>query len=295
MKKGVVIALCAAVVAIGAGGAWWWLGRDRVSSPDTSARETSLSPAQRAERAERIKQSIARRRELWREASYVDIRQTAIDGDQVAQRRLSEVYEDCHMLDVSMNRTLLLLSNLAQGSPRFEPTVSAILRDRVRLCAQAQADSAKNPALAEYWLHRSAKSGDAVSEMRYFSRSVPKLSHSQYQYFIDKARTSGDPDAIFELSLLLPKLDGQWPDPVQAPAFEGTTAEQAWILAACRAGYDCARGSRLMNLICLSTLSCAQSSFEGFLSESGGDPAQRARRQQQLTLIEGIILSPKAK
>jgi hypothetical protein len=294
MKKGVVIALCVAVLAIGAGGVWW-AGRDRVPAKSAAAAPKAvLSPAQRAERTERIKQFIAHRRQLWREASYIDIRQAAIDGDLVAQRRLSEIYEDCRMLGGSMNRTLLLLSKLAQGSPRFAPTVAAILHDRGRLCVQAEVDLAKNPTAAEYWLHKSAKSGDPVSEMRYFSRSVPKLSQTQYQYFIDKARVSGDPDMIFELSLLLPKLDGRWPDPVQAPAFEGPTAEQAWVLAACRAGYDCARGSRLMNLICLSTLSCAQPSFEGYLSESGSDPAQSAQRQRQLALIENAILAPKA-
>lgn len=299
MKKSVVIALCVAVIVLGAGGAWWWMGRDRgLPSPSSSSTpgvvNTAVSPAQRAQRTERINQSIAHRRRLWREASYIDIRQAAIDGDLVAQRRLSEVYEDCRMFDVSMNRTLVMLSNLAKGNPRYAPTVSGMLGDRARLCVQAEADLAKNPGAAEYWLHRSAKSGDAVSEMRYFSRSVPKLSQTQYQYFIDKARTSGDPDAIFELSLLLPKLDGKWPDAIQGTAFEGGTAEQAWILAACRAGYDCARGSRLMNLVCLSTLSCAHSSFEGYLDESVSDPAQRALRQQQLAVIESSILTPKA-
>ena len=294
MKKGVLIALCVVVAAV-AGGVWWVV-RDK-DAPKTvgEAVATGPSAAESAARAERIKQSTARYRHLWRDASYIEIRQAAMDGDLVAQRRLSEVYEDCIVLNGAMRRSLGLLAQLANGNPRFEATVVGIFRDKNRLCVQAQADLARNPAAAEFWLHKSAKSGDIVSEMRYFSRSVAKLSHTQYQYFIDKIRVSGDPAAIFELSLLLAKLDGRWPDATQAPAFEGSAAEQAWVLAACRAGYDCTRGSRLMNVICLTMLSCAQPDYERHLAELGSDPALRAARQQKVVLIEANILAPRSK
>ena len=294
MKKGVLIALCVVIAAV-AGGVWWMV-RDK-DAPKTvgEAVATGPSAAESAARAERIKQSTARYRHLWRDASYIEIRQAAMDGDLVAQRRLSEVYEDCIVLSGAMRRSLGLLAQLANGNPRFEATVVGIFRDKNRLCVQAQADLARNPAAAEFWLHKSAKSGDIVSEMRYFSRSVAKLSHTQYQYFIDKIRVSGDPAAIFELSLLLAKLDGRWPDATQAPAFEGSAAEQAWVLAACRAGYDCTRGSRLMNVICLTMLSCAQPDYERHLAELGSDPALRAARQQKVALIEANILAPRSK
>ena len=295
MKKSVLIALWIAVFAA-AGGVWWWVsrGNDVPESADKIT-ATAVTATELSARADKIQQGIARHRVLWREASYIEIRQAAMDGELIAQRRLSEVYEDCLVLNGAMSRSLSLLTQLANGNPRFEATVVGILRDKDRLCVQAQADLAKHPAAGDFWLHKSAKSGDVVSEMRYFSRSVAKLSHSQIQYFIDKVRVNGDPDAIFELSLLLPKLDGPWPDPTQAPAFAGSVAEQAWVLAACRAGYDCARGSRLMNVICLTMLSCAQPDYERHLAESSSDPTMRGKRQQQLALIERNILSPKSK
>lgn len=298
MKKGVVIALCVAVVVAGAAAVGWWVGRGGSSSDhdDTAATVDKVpTAAEMAARAERNRQRIEEHRYLWREASYIEIRQSAEGGNLVAQRRLSEVYEDCLMLDRNMRRSLELLTQLAKGNPRFDPAVSGIVRERNRLCVQANADLAKNPTAADYWLHKSAKSGDVVSEIRFFSRSVPKLSYSQYRYFIDKVRETGEPDAIFELSLILPKLDGQWPDPAQASAFQGRSAEQAWILAACRAGYDCARGSRLMNVICLTTLSCAQPDYAHHLAESGSEVAARVARGQQVSLIEKSILAPKAK
>jgi hypothetical protein len=294
MKKGVLIALCVTVVAA-AGGVWWWMGRGDVAESAAGPATTAPTAAEMAARAEKIQQGIARHRVLWREASYIEIRQAAMDGELVAQRRLSEVYEDCLVLEGRMRRSLTLLAQLGNVNPRFAPTAIAILRDKDRLCVQAKADLANMPEAPNYWLHKSAKAGDLVSEMRYFSRTVPKLSHNQYQYFIDKIRVSGDPDAIFELSLILSKLDGRWPDPTQASAFSGTTAEQAWVLAACRAGYDCARGSRLMNMLCLNRLSCAESDYQRHLGQFGSDPALMAVRQKQLALIEGSILTPKSK
>ncbi len=298
MKKGVVVAVSVAVVAVVVAAGWWWSARDPAPAleiPDAVGPPAqTLTAAQRAERSERIKAGIAHRRKLWREASYVEIRQAAMDGDLVAQRRLSEVYEDCRALDGGMRTGLQLLEQLAASDPGAAPAIAEINRDKARLCGQASADLRKNPAAADYWLHKSAKSGDLVSEMRYFSRTVPRLSHGQYRYFIDKARETGDPDAIFELSLLLPKLDGAWPDPVQAPAFEGPSAEEAWIMAACRAGYDCARGSRLMRLICLNVFACTQPDYPRHIA-SAGTPGQHAQRQRLLALIEGSILAPTAK
>lgn len=298
MRKGVVVAVCAAVVALVVAGGWWWSARNRAPVADQSdtgdQSGKALSAAQRAERSERIKTGIAHRRHLWREASYIEIRQAAMDGDLVAQRRLSEVYEDCRALDGGLRSSLQMLGLLAKTDPASAPMVAAINHGKARLCGQAETDLGKNPAAAGYWLHKSAKSGDVVSEMRYFSRTVPKLSHGQYRYFIDKTRESGDPDAIFELSLLLPKLDGHWPDPAQAPAFEDPSAGEAWIVAACRAGHDCGRGSRLMTLICLSTFSCAQPDYQRYVA-SAGTPAQHAQRQQLVALIERSILTPKAK
>lgn len=301
MKRGVVVAVCAAVVAVVVAGGWWWMARDRgpaADAPDASAAGEQpakpLTAAQRAERSERIKQGIAHRRHLWREASYIEIRQAATDGDLVAQRRLSEVYEDCRALDGALRSSLQMLSQLAKADPASAPMVAAIQHEKARLCGQAQADLAKNPGAADYWLHKSAKGGDLVSEMRYFGRTVPKFSLGQYRYFIDKTRQSGDPDAIFEMSLLLPKLDGPWPDPAQAPAFVGPAAEEAWIVAACRAGHDCGRGSRLMNLICLSAFSCSQPDYERHLVAFGG-AAQSVKRRQLVALIQGSILGPTAK
>jgi hypothetical protein len=297
MKKGVVVAACVAVLAVAGTGLWWWMGRDKAASSSHTALiapkpAVAMDPVKRAAW---IKQRIEQRRYLWREASYIDVRQKALDGDLLAQRRLSEIYEDCIAFAGSLRSSVELLGDLATADPSSRAAVGGIYRDRNRLCKQAGADLQKNNRLAEYWLHKSAKGGDLTAEMRYFTRTVSALNMEQFAYFIEKTRTTGDPDAMFEVSLLLSRVEGKWPDAALAPAFRGPFAEQAWALAACRAGFDCAAGSRLMNLLCISMLSCKHADYESHLRATAGYAAKRPEIERLIAIIDRDILAPKAK
>lgn len=298
MRKGVVIALCVAAVAVGALAVGWWMSRDG-ASPDRNNIPTTVakgpSAAELAARAERSRQYVEEHRHLWREASYIEVRQSAEGGNLVAQRRLSEVYEDCKVFNGALRSSVNMLRELAGTDRAAQPTIEGFLQDYNRLCTQAAADLRKNTGIAQYWLHKSAKAGDVTSEMRYFARTVPTLSPSQLQYFIDKVSVTGNPDAIFELSLLVPKLKGDWPDPAQAPAFKGQSAQFAWMMAACRAGYDCARGSRLMNLLCVGDFACSYPNYERYLSATTNYDAERPQIEALIRIINGNILVPKAK
>ena len=307
MKKSVVVAVCAvAVVLLAAAGAWWWISRDDAAPASASGLSNDpatadakpavvLDSAALAARAEQVRKGIARRRHLWREATYIEVRQAALDGDLVAQRRLDEIYEDCTSYDTTLRSSFEMLPQMGATDPADGASVAGIYRDHKRLCPQAKADLRANPGAADYWLHRSAKAGDLTSEMRYFSRTVKKISPGQFEYFLGRLRESGDPDAVFELSLLLSKLEGQWPDPALAAAFNGPHAEQAWIVVACRSGYDCARGSRLMKVMCLTVFACGPSHYERYLFDPGGAAAPRRPVEQVVELINRNILAPQTK
>ena len=294
MKKGVVIALCVVLAAVAVG---WWALHDRASGHGDVAPAVVKAPdaAAVAARLERNRKHAEENREMWREASYIEVRQAAEGGNLVAQRRLSELYEDCRAFDGALRSSLSMLEDLSKTDRESQPTIRAFLHDYNRLCTQAGADLRKNPGLALYWLHKSAKAGDPTSEMRYFGRTVPLLSESQFRYFIEKASTSGDPDALFELSLLVPKLKGEWSDPTQAQVFKGQQAQFAWAMAACRAGYDCTRGSRLMNLLCITNFACGNASYEEYLIASSTYGAQRKQVDQLVSVINDNLLAPKAK
>lgn len=290
MRKGVLIAAGAAVlVAAVAVGAWWLLGRD--DDAPIAAAQSKVDPNETPQaRAERIRAGIAHRRQLWREASYIEIRQAAMDDDPVAQRRLSELYEECRAYSGELSMALRLLGTLSEADPQSKPTVAGIYRDFKRYCVQADADLRRNPDAARYWLHRSAKAGDLTSEMRYIARNNPTLKQGQLEYFIDRLRVSGDPDAIFEMSLLLPRATNAWPVEAEAPAFRGQRAQAAWMLAACRAGYDCARGSRVLNTVCMNTLNCQDEDYQRFLLQDNEKPEQRAELGALLRVIERDLL-----
>lgn len=292
MKKGGVIAI-AAIAAVGVAILIGWrLGRES-SRGDAAAAQESIRPltaSERAARAERLTKSRDHRRHLWHEASYVEIRQSAIDGDVVAQRRLSEIYEDCTAYAGPMSGAMRIIGSIAKARPASERTVVGIYNDYKRFCVQAAADLRKNPGAADYWLHRSAKSGDLASEMRYFGRTVSKVDPKNLRYFVDRLRALPDPDAMFEMSLLLPKLRDKWPETAEAPAFNNAVAQHAWAVAACRAGYDCVAGSRVMNLLCVGMLSCDQPDYEHYLVLTTGYLEQRLTIERLVTKIDRDIL-----
>lgn len=297
MKKGVVIAIAAAAMVAVAGG--WWFGRgDGKHAAAASAVATKSNIAvvrDPVKRAEGIRAHMARHRQLWRTASYIEVRQLARNGDALAQRRLSEIYEDCLAYAGPLRGSLEMLRDLAKADPAIKSHISAIYNDRNRLCMQAAADLQRDMKIGEYWLHRSAKSGDQVAEMRYFSRSVPTLSHSQLLYFLEGVRANGHPDAIFEFSLLLARVDGSrpWTERTDVLTLSGPQAEQAWALVACRAGFDCTRGSRLMTMICVSLLSCDKPDYERYLRSSAAFAPKRAQVDALMGMV-GKRLQPPA-
>ena len=294
MKKGMLVAAGAVLAIVSAAAAWWFMrdgSADRdAAAPAAETAASTLTPAVRKERAERVRAAVDHHRRLWREATYVQVRQAAMEGDIVAQRRLSEIYEDCVAYAGQMNVALRMLGTLTKADPASQPTVNGIYAGYKHFCVQADADLRKNPDAGRYWLHKSAKAGDLASEMRYFGRTVPALSSSQLRYFVDKLRASGDPDAIFEMALLLAKASEPWPDPALAPAFQGERAQSAWMLAACRAGYDCARGSRALNMVCITMFACGHADYERYLWFNNDAASHRAELTKLVTLVERDVL-----
>lgn len=290
MRKGVLIAAGATVlVAAVAVGAWWKMGRDE--DAPIAAAKSKIDPNETPQaRAERIRAGIAHRQQLWREASYIEIRQAAMDDDPVAQRRLSELYEECRAYSGGLSTALRMLGTLSEADPRSKPTVAGIYRDFKRYCVQADADLRRNPEAAGYWLHRSAKAGDLTSEMRFIARNSQALQEGQLEYFVERLRETGDPDAIFEMGVLLSRSGVPWSVESQAPAFKGERAQAAWMIAACRAGHDCARGSRALNLICVNTLDCQADDYLRYLLKKNEKPEQRAELSALLRVIERDVL-----
>ena len=81
MKKG-ILAVIAVVVVVGLLGIGWWLIRDRDEGGTEDVQPVQHSPKLTPEeRAEAVRIAVEKNRHWWREASYVQIRQAAVDGD----------------------------------------------------------------------------------------------------------------------------------------------------------------------------------------------------------------------
>lgn len=292
MKKG-ILAVIAVVVVLGLLGLGWWLIRDRdedAGPAEKVAHSPTLTPEQRAEG---IRKAVEAHRRWWREASYVEIRQAALDGDRVAQRRLSEVYEDCTAFGGALASNLRMLSQLNSADPNSQQAIQTVF-DAKRMCVQADADLQKTPNLAEYWLHRSAKAGDLAAQIRYVGRNSQQVGLGQMRYFVEETRNTGDPAAMFEIATIVPRMRGSWPEAAQAEAFNGALGQQAWTLAACRAGFDCARGSRVMIQLCVGMFACNQPDFPSYYRANRSSSIDPAKLEATIAIINRSLLNPAA-
>ena len=219
MKKG-ILAVIAVVVVLGLLGIGWWLMRDRDEVVTEDVQPVQHSPKLTPEqRAEAMRVAVEKHRYWWREASYVEIRQAAMDGDRVAQRRLSEVYEDCMAFRGPLSNNMKMLARLSSADLHSKAAIRGVFDDFRRMCVQADADLTKNPQSAVYWLHRSAKAGDLTAQMRYVNRTSKWVSEARVRYFIEEIANTGDPDALFEMVSLVPRMRDAWSEPEQAMAF----------------------------------------------------------------------------
>lgn len=299
MKNRAIVVACLLVAVLAGLGGWWYsrssaqgVGGAKVAAAKTGSEggaPVAMSPAERAAYAQR-------RRYLWRQAAFTEIRERAEGGDALAQRRMAEVYEDCIAYRTTLARNVEMLTRMTTVEAQSRPAIDHLFAERKRLCGAADPGGRAGADLSMYWLHRSAKSGDLVAEMRYFGRTTNAIRSGQFVYLLKRVRASGDPDAMFELSTLLSRVE---PDGLDAagiaradlPAFKGPLAEPAWAIAACHRGYDCGRGSRLMHLICLSTLSCAEADFQRYVYTSLSDPTRQAQLTALVRRIDGPLLA----
>ena len=291
MKKG-ILAVIAVVVVLGLLGIGWWLIRDRdEEGPKNDVQPVEHSPKLTPEqRAEAVRLAVETNRHWWREASYVQIRQAAMDGDRVAQRRLSEVYDDCMAYRGRLSTNMKMLTRLKTADPYSDAAIRNVFNDFRRMCVQADADLTRNPQAALFWLHGSAKAGDLTSQMRYINRTTGRISEGRMRYFIEEIANTGDPDALFEVVSLLPQMRDKWSEPNQAIAFDNVVGSEAWMLVACASGHDCERGSRMMRVLCASLFACNHPDFMSYYRANRNKAVDPAKVEAAIAIIKGSLL-----
>lgn len=240
----------------------------------------------------RRKQYLALYNELWRVDDYAAVLKKAKDGNPIAQRRLYEIYEFC--IDMRTLPSVSMLNRIATVNKKMAESMAQLRSQEQRLCGASAAAGQANGAARAFWLRESAKRGDLVSQIRVrAAEATAPIPHAEVDDFIRRALVSGDPAAIMEIGTLLPVMKQPWPDPKIAPAMKGDLAAHAWTIAACRAGLDCKRGSRVMTNACVRAMSCQYEDYMVFVATDGVSASHLPQIERLVAIVEQVILNPK--
>lgn len=240
----------------------------------------------------RRKQYLAQYNELWRVDDYAAVLKKAKDGNPIAQRRLYEIYDFC--IDMRTLSSVSMLGRIATVNKKIAESMARVKAEEQRLCGPAAAGRQANGAARAFWLRESARRGDLVSQIRVkAAEAAAPIPQAEVDDFIRRAIVSGDPAAIMEIATLLPVMKQPWPDSKTAPAMKGDLAAHAWIIAACRAGMDCKRGSRVMTNACVRAMSCQYEDYLVFVATDGVSAEHLPQIERLVAIVEQIILNPK--
>ena len=290
-RRRVALGIVGAVLLLSAGaGGMYVLMRDRdeaVAGPQAAALRPGLQAV-----AERDRSRIAQRRQLWYVDDYATIKARAEAGEPLAQRRLAELYGDCLAMRGVFATNMSLLPDMGRAEPASQPRIDKVLAERRRLCTPAEAAKDARPETYVFWNEQAAKRGDLVAIMRQVGAQQGDLAPQDLLSILDVVARQGDAADVYEVSRLLPRLKAKWPDPETAPAFEGPLAADAWVLAACRAGLECGKGSKLLELACISMFSCRHPDYRSLLQhERALDPATMAKLDAAVEVIDRKVLA----
>jgi hypothetical protein len=216
--------------------------------------------------------------------SFNLVKQQAESGDRVAQRQLSEMYEDCMGYSLGPEKYLNTLDALSDMRPESKPHVEKIKQQTIGFCRHVDGGQPIPVEAYKLWLQKSAESGDLIASIRQSSRALDQVSLKQISEITERVRSSKQPEALYELSMLMDGRHDLWQSEEDQRLFGKSYSNHAIAIAACRSGMNCSATSRLMRQVCTSTFRCGYSNYEQFLFSEMVSPSERRE-------IEGLVAS----
>lgn len=280
MKKLVVAGgACLAVISLigfyswQSGNGFKWVGMGQSSQPNASHGKSRSTSDHHLDAA--VGKGDAAKDFLLGSVSFDLIKQKAESGDAVAQRQLSEMYEDCAVYSFGPDSYLGTLDSLSAMKPASKPKIEQIKQQIQRFCGRVDGGQPIPLEAYKLWLEQSAKSGDPVAAIRYASLDLRGPQPKQLANLVDLVGASQNPQALFELSNLVAGYQGDWEDQDNERLFGKAYSNYAMAIAACRAGMNCSASSRLMRQVCTSTFTCNYTNYEQFVYSELVSPASR--------------------
>lgn len=274
--------LVALVVTIVIGGAsaflFWPSGNQTKPTPlgngVSSGNDSGLASASRNESSPKMSSSESN---FDGDKTFEQIKVEAEQGSAKAQRKLSEIYALCAGYSLDSKKQLATLDGLAGLVPASKNGIDGVKQRLKTRCDKVDFGQPIPSDAINLWLEQAAKNGDVAAKIKVRTRSAQPLSAEEANELLEGALSTGDPDALMEMSNLMSRsVAGELPDRYQQMAGDSTVGA-AWGIAACRAGASCANDSMLMDSICMSTGRCGYRTYEEFLTSEVVSPAELAR------------------
>ncbi len=220
-----------------------------------------------------------------RAQAFQALKQRAQDGDPVAQRLLAQTYDACFMINVDRQRFVAGYQHMRMNNPEQAATMDRLAKQRLELC-DAVDDGAIIPIeLVRGWYAQAAENGDLAARAMDYALQQTPLDRPTATRLLEEVVTSGDPAAMYGLGSA---LGGNVTENVGEPYKElvsGPMASYAWILAACRLGYDCGPDSRDVSYFCLMVGRCLGETSEEMWFAMMKTDAERAALEQKIQQI----------
>lgn len=231
--------------------------------------------------------------EASRVRAFKELKQRAEAGDAVAQRLLAETYADCLFVNLERDEFLSgvenrkrLLSDEAQVR-----VLEQAARERIGKCDAVDVEDATRLELAAQWFATAADNGDLAARAMVRASNLKRQDPAETVQFLEEVLASGDPAAVFMFGGTLREDAPAGKGEPSEPLATGELATRAWMMAACRMGYECGPSGRVVETICLEMSDCAGEDLETYVLRQLRDEAQREELERRvgeiLALTEG--------
>lgn len=250
------------------------------SATSSDAAETETAPALSVE-ARRVKE-------------FEDLKRRAKAGDAVAQRLLADTYEACFIVNIDREGFLNGLDFNRQmiRPPARLSILENTAQERFARCGAVDGGAIIPLALIRGWYAQAAENGDLAARLSDNAHKQKKLDAVESSALMEEVLASNDPAVVFAMGSTLGANYLVAPgDPAYA-LFSGEHAGNAWMVAACRMGYDCEPSGTLMGTLCLGMNGCTGEDFETFWKRSLGSDAERRDVERRVTEILRLVEGP---
>ncbi|WP_313461285.1 hypothetical protein [Stenotrophomonas sp.] len=217
--------------------------------------------------------------------AFQSLKQCAKAGDAVAQRLLAETYDACLVPNLFRDRFLQWNERARQDRPEQAAELDRIAQKRIALCDAVDGGAIIPQELIRGWYEQAAANGDLAARARGYGMQRTPLDAATATQLLDDVVASRDPAAMRSLgATLTSSITANIGDPYRG-LVTGPLAGEAWVLAACRMGYDCGPDSMDMANLCLLGGRCLGESSEEMMFATTKTDAERAALEQKIQQI----------